>query len=92
MIEIFQAKEGFKLASIVLCLTMFEGMSLVIYSGRKQILQEIKEGTFEPIFEVEGIINLLKQISKFIAQKKETIFQKQVYHHNRQNEVFSNNF
>lgn len=93
LIQVLKAHQDFKLIAILTCFTMFEGISLAIRSERKRILQEIKEGTFEPIIdyeeiteELQGIINAISQTKKKLLSKTKSI------NHNRQMNVFSNNF
>lgn len=81
ILQVFQAHSDFKLMAILVDLIFFEGIALAIRTGRKQTLQELKEGTFEGLFEPEEIIEIFETIAQPIrtinsilkAQKKEEI-------------------
>ena len=93
VIQVLNAHQDFKLIAILTCLTMYEGLALAIYTGRKETLQEIKEGTFEPLIDYEEMIEDFKNIIKVLSQTKKKLFSKtKSINHNRQMNVFSNNF
>ena len=87
ILQVFQAHSDFKLMAILVDLIFFEGIALAIRTGRKQTLQELKEGTFEGLFEIEEIIEMFETIAQPIrsinsilkAQKKKK-FQKTIFY------------
>lgn len=93
ILQVIQAHQDFKLIAIFTCLTLYEGLALAIYTGRKETLQEIKEGTFEPLFDYEEMFEDIQSIIKVLSQTKKKLFSKtKSINHNRQMNVFSNNF
>lgn len=97
ILQFIQADSDFKLMAILVDIVLFEGMALAIRTGRKQTLQELKEGTFEGLFEPEEIVEMYETIAQPIktirailkAQKKKK-FQKTIFYLPEQkNECFS---
>lgn len=97
ILQFIQADSDFKLMAILVDIVLFEGMALAIRTGRKQTLQELKEGTFEGLFEPEEIVEMYETIAQPIrtirailkAQKKKK-FQKTIFYLPKQkNECFS---
>jgi hypothetical protein len=95
--QFIQADSDFKLMTILVDIVLFEGIALAIRTGRKQTLQELKEGTFEGLFEPEEIVEIYETITQPIrtirailkAQKKKK-FQKTIFYLPEQkNECFS---
>lgn len=77
ILYVMKASEGMKLLAIGVDLLLFEGIALAIYYGRKEVLQELKDGTFETMFDFETLeerLQMIKRLLKKIAQKKEIIF------------------
>ena len=77
LLYIIKASSEMKLLALVVDLLLFEGIALAIYYGRKEALKELKEGTFETIFDFETIearLQIIRKAIKRIAQKKEIIF------------------
>ena len=93
VIQVLNAHQDFKLIAILTCLTLYEGLALAIHTGRKETLQEIKEGTFEPLIDFEEMFEELQGFINSISQMKKKLFSKtKSINHNRQMNVFSNNF
>ena len=97
ILQFIQADSDFKLIAILVDIVLFEGIALAIRTGRKQTLQELKEGTFEGLFEPEEIVEIYETIAQPIrtirailkAQKKKK-FQKTIFYLPEQkNECFS---
>lgn len=97
ILQFIQADSDFKLMAILVDIVLFEGIALAIRTGRKQTLQELKEGTFEGLFEPEEIVEMYETIAQPIrkirailkAQKKKK-FQKTIFYLPEQkNECFS---
>ena len=97
ILQFIQADSDFKLMAILVDIVLFEGIALAIRTGRKQTLQELKEGTFEGLFELEEIVEMYETIAQPIrtirailkAQKKKK-FQKTIFYLPEQkNECFS---
>lgn len=97
ILQFIQADSDFKLMAILVDIVLFEGIALAIRTGRKQTLQELKEGTFEGLFEPEEIVEMYETIAQPIrtiratlkAQKKKK-FQKTIFYLPKQkNECFS---
>lgn len=97
ILQFIQADSDFKLIAILVDIVLFEGIALAIRTGRKQTLQELKEGTFEGLFEPEEIVEMYETIAQPIrtirailkAQKKKK-FQKTIFYLPEQkNECFS---
>lgn len=97
ILQFIQADSDFKLMAILVDIVLFEGIALAIRTGRKQTLQELKEGTFEGLFEPEEIVEMYEIIAQPIrtirailkAQKKKK-FQKTIFYLPEQkNECFS---
>lgn len=77
ILYVLKASEGMKLLAIGVDLLLFEGIALAIYYGRKEVLQELKDGTFETMFDFETLedrLQMIKNLLNRIAQKKEIIF------------------
>lgn len=93
LIQVLNAHQDFKLIAILTCFSMFGGISLAIHTGRKEAIQEIKEGTFQPLIDYEEMLEELQEIIFDISQYKKKLFSKtKSINHNRQMNVFSNNF
>lgn len=97
ILQFIQADSDFKLMAILVDIVLFEGIALAIRIGRKQTLQELKEGTFEGLFEPEEIVEMYETIAQPIrtirailkAQKKKK-FQKTIFYlPELKNECFS---
>jgi hypothetical protein len=97
ILQFIQAESDFKLMAILVDIVLFEGIALAIRTGRKQTLQELKEDTFEGLFEPEEIVEMYEKITQPIrtirailkAQKKKK-FQKTIFYLPEQkNECFS---
>lgn len=72
--QFIKASSDFKLLSIVMSLTLYGGLALSIRVARKETLEEIKRGTYEPLIDIsEGKEDLLKVIRPLKAIKKEVI-------------------
>lgn len=74
--------------SILLDLIMFEGTSFAIHYGRKEILQEIKEGTFESILDLDELEEQILSIQTFLQQKKNKFEKLLSNHHTRKQLAF----
>lgn len=72
--QFIKASSDFKLLSIVMSLTLYGGLALSIRVGRKETLEEIKRGTYEPLIDISEVKeDLLKLIRPLKAIKKEVI-------------------
>ena len=97
ILQFIQADSDFKLMAILVDIVLFEGIALAIRTGRKQTLQELKEGTFEGLFEPEEIVEMyetiaqpIKKIRAILKAQKKKKFQKTIFYLPEQkNECFS---
>ena len=97
ILQFIQADSDFKLMAILVDIVLFEGIALAIRTGRKQTLQELKEGTFEGLFEPEEIVEMYETIAQPIrtiratlkAQKKKKKQKTIFYLPKQKNECFS---
>ena len=97
ILQFIQADSDFKLMAILVDIVLFEGIALAIRTGRKQTLQELKEGTFEGLFEPEEIVEMYETIAQpirtiraFLKAQKKKKFQKTIFYLPEQkNECFS---
>lgn len=97
ILQFIQADSDFKLMAILVDIVLFEGIALAIRTGRKQTLQELKEGTFEGLFEPEEIVEMYETIAQpirtiraFLKAQKKKKFQKTIFYLPKQkNECFS---
>ena len=93
VIQVLNAHQDFKLISILTCLTIYEGITLAIHTERKETIQEIKEGTFKPLIDFDEMFEDFQKYINTISQIKKKLFSKtKSINHNRQMNVFSNNF
>lgn len=93
VIQVLNAHQDFKLISILTCLTIYEGIALAIHTERKETIQEIKEGTFKPLIDFDEMFEDFQKYINTISQIKKKLFSKtKSINHNRQMNVFSNNF
>ena len=67
MIHFINANENFKLFAIIIDLLLFEGLALVFKYQRREILNQIKEGSFEPIFDFEGLEENIETLKKSLS-------------------------
>ena len=97
ILQFIQADSDFKLTAILADIILFEGIALAIRTGRKQTLQELKEGTFEGLFEPEEIVEIYEAIAQpirtiraILKTQKKKKFQKTIFYLPEQkNECFS---
>lgn len=78
--QFLKANVDFKLLSVLLSMTLYGGLALSVRIVRKEVLEEIKKGTYEPLIdlseEAEAIRLFIKNTFKvFKAIKKEVIKQ-----------------
>lgn len=79
--QFLKADSDFKLLSILMSLTLYGGLALSIRVGRKEALEEIKRGTYEPLIDLSEVKDDLLRVIGFIkdfigllkAIKKEVI-------------------
>lgn len=97
ILQFIQADSDFKLMAILVDIVLFEGIALAIRTGRKQTLQELKEGTFEGLFKPEEIVEIYETIAQpirtiraILKTQKKKKFQKTIFYLPEQkNECFS---
>lgn len=97
ILQFIQADSDFKLMAILVDIVLFEGIALAIQTGRKQTLQELKEDTFEGLFEPEEIVEMYEKIAQpirtiraILKTQKKKKFQKTIFYLPEQkNECFS---
>ena len=80
IIQFNKAHIDFKLVSVLMSITLCSGLALCIRIGRKEVLQEIKNGTYEPLVDLseedEAIKLFIKNTIKVFKNiKKEVIKQ-----------------
>lgn len=86
-----------QILAILVDIVLFEGIALAIRTGRKQTLQELKEDTFEGLFEPEEIVEMYEKIAQpirtiraILKTQKKKKFQKTIFYLPEQkNECFS---
>ena len=84
MIQFIQAREDFRLLSILASLTLYGGLALAIRVGRKEALEEIRLNTYEPLIDIEEILTnaniILNNISKVLKSiKKKKLSKCKIY-------------
>lgn len=83
IIQFIQAREDFRLLSILVSLTLYGGLALAIRVGRKEALEEIRLNTYEPLIDIEEmLINaniFIKNISRVFKDIKKRSYQNARY-------------
>lgn len=80
IIQFNKAHIDFKLVSVLMSLTLYGGLALSVRIGRKEVLEEIKNGTYEPLIDISEEVKAIKLFIKntnkaFKGIKKEVIKQ-----------------
>lgn len=80
IIQFNKANIDFKLVSVLMSLTLYGGLALSVRTGRKEVLREIKNGTYEPLIDLSEEAEAIKlfirnTIKVFKGTKKEAIKQ-----------------
>ena len=80
IIQFNKAHIDYKSVSVLMSITLYGGLALSVRIGRKEVLQEIKNGTYEPLVDLSEEAEAIKlfirnTIKVFKGIKKEVIKQ-----------------
>ena len=73
IIQFLKANNDFKINSILMSLILYGGLALSVRVIRKEALEEIKKGIYEPILDLEDILENVKVFINNINSLKENI-------------------
>lgn len=66
IIQFNKAHIDYKLISVLMSLTLYGGLALSVRVGRKEVLEQIKNGTYEPLIDLSEVKECLDMIKAFI--------------------------
>ena len=73
IVQFIKASIDFKVLSILMSLILYGGLALSIRVGRKEALEEIKNGTYEPLLDIEEMLRNVKLFISNINRLKDSI-------------------
>lgn len=73
IVQFIKASIDFKILSILMSLILYGGLALSIRVGRKEALEEIKNGTYEPLLDIEEMLRNVKLFISNINRLKDSI-------------------